>query len=114
MKAVLSCLKILKSNDKLLIYVEGTRNKTGTTDLQEIKGGAGVFAVKAKCPIIPVMLLNKPRIFRKTKIIVGKPFYLDEFYDKKIDEENILEMDKIIKSKMIEQQQILKEIVLKK
>ena len=114
MKAMLTCLKILKSGDKLLIYVEGTRNKSGTTELQEIKGGAGVFAVKAKCPIIPVMLLNKPKIFRKTKIIVGKPFYLEEFYDKKINDESILEMDEIIKNKMIEQQQILKEKVLSK
>ena len=60
------------------------------------------------------MLLNKPKIFRKTKIIVGKPFYLEEFYDKKINDESILEMDEIIKNKMIEQQQILKEKVLGK
>jgi len=113
MKAMLNCLKVLKNGEKLVIYVEGTRNKSGTDDLQEIKGGAGVFATRSKSPIIPVMLLKKPRIFRRTKIIVGKPFELTEFYDKKLSTEEIENIDLIIKEKMIEQHEILKKMVYK-
>ena len=113
MKAMLTCLKVLKNGEKLVIYVEGTRNKTGTDDLQDIKGGAGVFATRAKCPIIPVMLLRKPRIFRRTKIIVGKPFELAEYYGKKLSSEDIEKIDLIIKEKMIEEHETLKKMVNK-
>lgn len=114
MKAMLSIMKLLKAGEKVVIYPEGTRNKTGTNELQEIKGGAGVFAVRAKCPIVPVMMLNKPRFFRKTKLIVGKPFYLEEFYDKKIIDEEVEAIDNIVREKMLEQQRILFEMVKKK
>ena len=113
MKAMLTILKLLKSGEKVVIYPEGTRNKTGTNELQEIKGGAGVFAVRAKCPIVPVMMLNKPKIFRKTKLIVGKPFYLEDFYDKKIANKEIEAIDNIVRDKMLEQQRILFEMVKK-
>ncbi len=114
MKAMLSAMRVLKEDEKLIVFPEGTRNKTGTTELQEIKGGAGVFAVRTKKPIVPAMLLRKPRIFRKTKIIIGKPFELTEFYDKKITEEDISAMDKIIREKMIAEQKKLRELVSKK
>ena len=114
MRAMLSALKVLKNGEKLVIFPEGTRNKTKTNELQDIKGGAVVFAVRSKCPIIPVMLLNKPKLFKKTKIIIGKPFTLENFYDKKLGEQDILEMDNIVREKMIEQQKILIEKVKKK
>ncbi len=114
MRAMLNALKVLKNGEKLVIFPEGTRNKTKTNELQEIKGGAVVFAVRSKCPIIPVMLLEKPKLFRKTKIIIGKPFTLEKFYDKKLSEQDILEMDNIVREKMIEQQKILIDKVKKK
>ena len=114
MKSLLAAVRVLKDGHKLAIYPEGTRNKTGTNELQEIKGGTVVFAVKAKCPIVPIMLLSKPKPFRKTKMIIGKPFTLEEFYGQKLTDEVINEMGDVIKRKMIEQQQILSEITTKK
>lgn len=111
LKAMLSVIKVLKSGEKIVVFVEGTRNKTGTNELQEIKAGAGLFAVKVKCPIYPVMMLNKPKIFRRTKIIIGKPFELSDFYDKKLFEEDYRIMDDIIKEKMISEQEKLKKII---
>ncbi len=114
MKAMLAAMRVLKNGERLVIFPEGTRNKTGTTDLQEIKGGAVVFAVKARCPIVPAMLLKKSRMFRRNKIIVGKPFELSEFYDKKLSDEDIIQMEKIVREKMIFEHTKLKEMVLKK
>lgn len=103
-----------KDSNKLLIFPEGTRNKTGTNELQELKGGSAIFAVRANCPIVPVMILKKARLFCRNKIIVGKPFELKEFYNKKNTESDIKEMEKIIYNKMIEQQNILMELTTKK
>ena len=70
MKAMLSVIRVLKDNEKVIIFPEGTRNKTGTTELQDIKGGSGVFSVKTKAPIVPAMLLSKPRILEKQKLLL--------------------------------------------
>lgn len=114
LKSLLEAIKALKQGDKLLIFPEGTRNVSGTNKLQEIKGGTAIFSVKAKCPIVPIMMLNKAKIFRVTKIMIGAPFELSEYYDKKIDDQAIAQMEEIIKQKMIDTQNKLIELLDKK
>ena len=98
-------------NKKLIVFPEGTRNKTKTDKIQQIKGGTGVFAVKSKCPIVPIIALKKPRIFIKNSYLIGKPFYLDAFYGKKLDDAVIQEIDELITKKMVETQIELKNLV---
>ena len=114
LKSLMTAVNVLKQGHKLVIFPEGSRNKTGTDELQEIKGGTAVFAVKAKCPIVPMMLLSKSKIFKYTHLIIGKPFELSEYYGKKLTDEDISEIDKIIYDKMIEQHEILKGKLAKK
>ena len=113
-KSLLEAIKALKQGNKLLIFPEGTRNVSGTNQLQEIKGGTVIFSVKAKCPIVPIMMLNKAKIFRTTKIMIGKPFELAEYYDTKINDESIVEMEQILRQKMIDTQNQLIELLDKK
>ena len=113
-KSIISALKVLKSGHKLCIFPEGTRNKTGTTILQDLKSGTMIFAVKAKCPVVPMMLSGKAKLFRKTKLFIGKPFDLSEFYDKKLTDEDLVQMSEILKSKMISVQQELVNSTTKK
>ena len=54
-RALLDCLKCLKNGEKISIYPEGTRNKTGEGMLP-FRHGAAAMAIKAKVPIIPVMM----------------------------------------------------------
>lgn len=110
LKSMLFASKVLKEGHKLVIFPEGTRNKT-SEELQEIKGGSAVFAVKAKCPVVPMMLNGKSNIFRRTHLIVGKPFELVDFYDKKITQEETEKMDNHIREKMLEQANILKDLL---
>ena len=73
---LLKATKVLKEGSKLVIFPEGTRNKTKER-LLPVKPGSAVFAVKSKCPLLPIMMLKKARAFRKTLLIIGKPIYLD-------------------------------------
>lgn len=114
MRSLIEAIKTLKSGGKLMIFPEGTRNKSGTNELQEIKSGAAVFAVKAKCPIVPIMIFKKAKIFSRNKMIVGTPFSLENYYSLTLDEQVNKEMDEIIATKMKEQHNILKEIVYSK
>ncbi|MCQ2399188.1 MAG: 1-acyl-sn-glycerol-3-phosphate acyltransferase, partial [Clostridia bacterium] len=101
LETMLKCIKILKGGQRLVVYPEGTRNKNNT-ELQELKNGAEVFAVKAKCKIVPVMLSKKPKLFRKTEMVFGTPFELSDYYGKKITETDTAEMNAILRAKMLE------------
>ena len=113
MKSMLECMKVLKNRHKLVIFPEGTRNKVND-NLQELKSGCSVFAVKTKTPIIPMMLLKKAKFLRKNYLIIGSPIYFEEFYGKKLTEEDIKVMDNTIADKMKSLQKELKDKVLAK
>ena len=74
-KAVMTALRYLKKGEKISMFPEGTRNRTDA-DLLPLKGGAALFAIKARVPVYPVMCLRKTRFFRRTKIVVGDGFEL--------------------------------------
>jgi 1-acyl-sn-glycerol-3-phosphate acyltransferase len=107
MKSLLTAIRVLKDGHKLAIFVEGTRNKTGTTELQPLKGGASVLAIRAKSPIVPMMMNRKLGLFRKIHVFVGKPFELKEYYDVKLNDDIIKEIDDKVREKMIEQQKLM-------
>ena len=67
-----------------------------------LKGGAALFAIRAKAPIYPVMMDGKTRLFRRTRIVVGDPIDLTEFYDRKMTAEDYAKAEEIIRDKMLE------------
>ncbi len=103
---VKECIKVLKDDKKLVIFPEGTRNKHGE-ELQPIKGGAIMFATRTNSPVIPVMYAHKQKLFRKSKIIVGKPIDLSEFNGKKLNSDDIDKITEIVSTEMIKLRQRL-------
>lgn len=81
--AVKNILLALSKNQPVLIFPEGTRNRSGSKEMLPLKQGVATFAIKAKAPIVPLLYYKKTGPFKRNKLIVGAPFYLDEFYDKK-------------------------------
>lgn len=79
-------LKTLKNGDKLAVFPEGTRNKTGA-ELLPVKAGAALIAVKAKVDILPVFIKRKSKFLKKNEIYVGKKISLSDYYGKKIDKQ---------------------------
>ncbi len=100
--AIKECMKALKEGKKLFIFPEGTRLKDESKILGEIKSGMAMIAIKTKTPIIPVWNARKPKLFRKSKIFIGKPYELSEFYGKKLDEETLNEANQVVREKMLE------------
>lgn len=99
-RALLDCFKCLKNNEKIAIFPEGTRNKTDAP-LLPFKHGAAAIAIRAKVPIVPVMIYKKPRFFRRTHILVGEPLELSEYYDRKPTEEEYVEADEKLRRVML-------------
>lgn len=99
-RSMIEACNVLKKGNKLVIFPEGTRNKTKSTKMLPLKGGSAILAVTAKCPIIPVMQLRKSRLFRKSYFIIGEPFYFTDFYDKKLSNDEKTLLDDMVKTKM--------------
>ncbi len=99
-KAVMIALRYLKKGEKISMFPEGTRNRT-KEELLPLKGGAALFAIKAKAPIYPVMCVRKTRLFRRTKVIVGDAVDLSAFYDRKMAAEDYAEAEEIIREAML-------------
>ncbi len=107
LESLMRCIKTLKSGNKLVVFPEGTRNRTGTTEIQELKDGAEIFAVKAKAKIVPIIIGRKAKLFCRTHVVIGEPFELSDFYGVKINDEVTSQMNNAIKNHMIETQKLL-------
>lgn len=82
--AVKKVLSALNQNQQVLIFPEGTRNKNKDfKQLLQFKQGVATFALKTKSPIVPLMYYKKTGLFKKNRLVVGEPFWLDEFYGRK-------------------------------
>lgn len=82
-------MSVLNKNKQLLIFPEGTRNKTESEELQEAKTGLVLFASKSDSPIVPVVIYKKPRFFRKNYMIIGEPFKVIGENPKRLTKEEI-------------------------
>lgn len=100
LKAVMTALKYLKKGEKVVLFPEGTRNRTDEI-LLPLKGGAALFAIKAKVPVYPVVSNGKTKFLRRTKIVVGDAIDFSEFYDIKMTPEDYERAENIIRDAML-------------
>ena len=89
MKVIIQVTKEVKEGRNYLIFAEGTRTKD-PNHVHEFKGGSFKSAMKAKCPIVPVALIDAYKPFDKKsieKVTVQvhflEPISYDEYKDMK-------------------------------
>lgn len=99
-RAILDGLKCLKNGEKLAIYPEGQRNKTDEPFLP-FKSGSALFAIRAKVPVVPMVIYKKARFLQRNYILMGEPFELSEYYGVKLTEEVLQEADGKIMQAML-------------
>lgn len=96
-KGIKTSLKILNSGKVLALFPEGTRNKT---DEAIAEPGIAMIAIRSKTPVVPVAIISSYKFFRRTRVVIGKPVELAEYYGKKLLNEEYIKislgiMDKI-------------------
>ena len=72
--AIKTAVEILKSNNVMTMFPEGTRSKTG--ELGEFKKGAVLIASRANVPIVPVKISGNYKLFSRMTLTIGKPIYI--------------------------------------
>lgn len=82
----------VRSGRNFLIFAEGTRSRNGNA-MNEMKGGSFKSAVKARCPIVPVALVDSFRPFDEKSIqpvtvyvTYLTPIYYEEYKNMKTGE----------------------------
>ena len=92
MQVIIHVTEEVKKGRNYLIFAEGTRSKNGN-QLREFKGGSFKSATKAKCPIVPVALIDSFKPFDTntiTPVTVQvhflKPMYYEEYKEMKTTE----------------------------
>lgn len=80
------CMKALREGSKLLMFPEGTRVKDGEN--VDAKAGAALFATRCNVPLLPMYIQNTKKLFRKTTVIIGKP-YMPEYEGRKASSEEL-------------------------
>ena len=73
--AVRTTMKLLKSQEKVMMFPEGTR--VSQDDAAAAKSGAVRLAMKMGVPLLPVFIPRKKRIFRRVKLVIGEPYTIE-------------------------------------
>jgi 1-acyl-sn-glycerol-3-phosphate acyltransferase len=92
MQVIMNMTRRVKEGENFLIFAEGTRSRNGN-NLLEFKGGSFKSAINAKCPIVPVALVDAFKAFDTNsikKLTVQlhylKPLYYEDYKDMKSTE----------------------------
>ncbi|MDO5424248.1 MAG: lysophospholipid acyltransferase family protein [Eubacteriales bacterium] len=92
LKVILEVAKEVQEGRNFVIFAEGTRSKQGNQP-QDFKGGSFKSAMKAKCPIVPVAMIDAFKPFDTgsiapvtVKVRYLKPLYYEEYKDMKSTE----------------------------
>jgi len=76
--AVKTAIEVLKRGDNLLVFSEGTviRDGIGHADglPAHAKSGIAVIGVRTGATLIPVFVDGEKKLFRRTRLIFGKPY----------------------------------------
>ena len=92
MEVIINVTKEVKKGRNYLIFAEGTRSKKGN-QIQDFKGGSFKSATKARCPIVPVALIDSFKPFDTNSITPVtvqvhflEPLLYEEYKDMKTNE----------------------------
>lgn len=92
MQVIINVTKEVKKGRNYVIFAEGTRSKNGNHP-QEFKGGSFKAAIKAKCPIVPIALIDSYKSFDTgsteqitVQVHYLKPMMYEEYKDMKSTE----------------------------
>ena len=93
--------KEVKEGRNYVIFAEGTRSRKGN-ELLDFKGGSFKSAVNAKCPIIPVAIMDSYKVFdsKSIKNAIVRMAYLKPIYPEEYNKMKTTEIACIVKERI--------------
>ena len=69
--SVKTAIEILKNNNVLSVFPEGTRHEDGV--FRDIKKGASMISIRSNTPIVPMRIVGRYKPFSKIIVRIGTP-----------------------------------------
>lgn len=103
MKIIVEVTKEVQNGRNYTIFPEGTRSKNGNM-VGEFKGGSFKAATKAKCPIVPVALIDsfKPFDTNSIKPVTVQVHFLPPLYYEEYKDMNTTEIAEEVRRRIVE------------
>jgi 1-acyl-sn-glycerol-3-phosphate acyltransferase len=103
MKVIMEVSEEIKKKRNYIIFPEGTRSKDGN-NVGEFKGGSFKSATKAKCPIVPVALIDsfKPFDTNSIKPVTVQVHFLPPLYYEEYKDMNTTEIAEEVRKRIVE------------
>ncbi|MBN1778321.1 MAG: 1-acyl-sn-glycerol-3-phosphate acyltransferase [Clostridiales bacterium] len=95
MKALRACLKVLRDDNVLGVFPEGTRYKEGV--MEDMEGGVAMIALQSGAPILPAYIQDKPGWFKPTHCYFGEVFTVSDIKAKGINKDTAEEVMELIR-----------------
>lgn len=93
MPAVRHAIEVLKGEQVLGIFPQGTRVRTSAAlSKDQLFSGVAMIALRAQADIVPCMILERPRLFRRATLIVGDPIRAADYAGQKLKPQLIEEL----------------------
>ena len=93
-------LQVLKNDELLALYPEGTRNGLKKNN-GKVKNGAAFIAARTGVPVIPVGIKGSFKPFTKVIINYGEPLDFSRYQSKQPEKENLEKISKEIMDNII-------------
>nr|WP_302328480.1 lysophospholipid acyltransferase family protein [Salirhabdus salicampi] len=89
-EALRKALNVLKEQETLGLFPEGTRSKTG--EVKKGLAGAGFFALRSDAVVIPCAIIGPYEKFKKLKVVYGKPVQIEELREQKASAQEVVDV----------------------
>lgn len=103
MKVIMAVTEEVKQGRNYIIFPEGTRSKNGN-EVGEFKGGSFKSAMNAKCPIVPVAIINTYQVFDRHSIapVYAQVHFLKPLMYEEYQGMKSVEIAEIVKQRIVE------------
>jgi 1-acyl-sn-glycerol-3-phosphate acyltransferase len=92
--AVRASISVTQEGKILGVFPEGRRNRAG--GLLPFEKGVAFIALRSKVPVVPVAFTKKYGLFQRPRIVMGKPISFAQYYDKRLTQEVVEEVNQLI------------------
>jgi 1-acyl-sn-glycerol-3-phosphate acyltransferase len=100
LNAIKTAIKVLKDNEVLGLFPEGTRIKGG--ELGKANAGVAMFSIKSGKSVLPACIIGTYKPFSKMKVIYGQPIDFSEYKKTKMTNDDYSELSQIVMEKIKE------------
>ena len=99
LKAMRDCVNVIRSGHVLGIFPEGTRCRE--TTLEHMESGCAFIALRARTPLLPVLIDKPIRAFHVTRVIYGPPIDISDLAAEGISSETAEKVNERIRSSIL-------------